>query len=267
MYPQPSSVAPVLGGQEFFRLKTELLSTGDIYESEVSALGFAIGPSSDIANVEITYLDRNIGSVAQANISPSRAIVGRLDARNDGTYPDQRKGRILIAPTDNYSPDWRPADFDADTIEYVPPIIDVLQYFTNPPSLTPARSDREFQFAYLQPAPPAGNRTFLMIPAYGRKSGYFSMLNLTATAQIVKIGGVRFGPTASSPNAFNGMSAYNSDLAHDNNLVQYATFTYPFQASVGGIWDYFVISIGTTGAGEYQGGPFPITVTLSDDAL
>ena len=42
-FPQPSSIAPIIGGKEFWRLKTQLLSAGDLYESEVSALGFAMG--------------------------------------------------------------------------------------------------------------------------------------------------------------------------------------------------------------------------------
>ena len=56
-FPQTLSVDQLRDGQQFWRLFTEPESSGDIWESDVGALAFAIGADSDIARALITYYD------------------------------------------------------------------------------------------------------------------------------------------------------------------------------------------------------------------
>ncbi len=262
MFPQPDSVEPVLGGQQFFRLKTQLASVGDIYESEVSALAFALGPDSDLARVQISsYNDASPGDVSQAIISPDRDIIGRIDARNEATYPGGRKGRILISLADIYDPNWRPDGFteNEDQYEIVAPILDVMQYFSSPPSIVPPRSDRTFRFQYMA-APAFSMTSWVAIPAYGRKSGFFTFKNLDtsvlpALPVKARIGGVRFttsGP-GKSPEAILYTGLFDANVSS----------SYQFKASEAGLWDYFYIGL----SDGYVGGPFSIDLTLSDDSL
>lgn len=272
-FPQPSSVAPVLAGQQSFRLRTQLASAGDLYESEVSALAFAIGPDSDIANVRVNYFDSNADAmVGQANISPERTLVGRVDARNETVYPGggQRRGRILLSALDLYDPTWRPSGYvpDDDAIEFVAPMLDVIQYFVNPPSLISQRSDRTFRFQYLT-VPPNGvgadGITYLVIPAYGRKSGYFTFKNITngISTVHVDVGAVRFGESA-APGPDGSAQVFNLFTV---DLVTQTNDDWVYQSSTDGLWDMFFIRVGNKGMTplSYPGGAFPITVTLSDD--
>lgn len=264
-FPQPDSVQPVLNGQQSFRLKTLLSSAGDMYESEVSALAFAIGPDSDLANVEITYFDPNApGSVSRANISPDRSLVGRIDARNEARYPIGRPGRILISPQDGYNSAWRPSGFNGanDAIAFVQPTLDVIQYFVNPPSLIPQRSDKTFTFQYLTVAPSGTGDTYLVIPAYGRKSGYFTFNNIGNGIASVRVTvlGLRYGESASpGPDA-----AVTGTVMAATDLITASSTSAVFKASTMGLWDALVIKLGGGGL-SYPGGAFPINVTLSDD--
>jgi hypothetical protein len=200
MFPQPSSISPVLLGQQSFRLTTPIAGPGDIYESETGALAFAIGPNSDISSVLVTALDEDDASgISQVTISPDRWYIGRTDSRVDSLYNgSNRRGRILISLQDIYDPEYEPLGFGADdSITRVTPILDVIQYFVSPPALTPQRSDRNFQFQYLEtPATVGGtDSAWIVIPAYGRKSGFFSFRNQDPAETIDAAGYARQLPT------------------------------------------------------------------------
>lgn len=267
-YPQPSSVAPVLAGQDNFRLTTNLSGGGDMYESEVGAYGFAIGPNSDLASVAVTYFDENAtGFVNQAIITPDRNFVGRVDARNDSTYPGAtpRKGRILLSPNDIYDDNFQPLDFDAndDVIIFVPPVLDVIQYFTAAPSITPPRSDREFRFQYYQlPNNPIDGLTWTAIPAYGRKSGFFTFKNISGPTVQITVLGVKLSISADpGPVGCYQKSLYSDGLIGDGQEGELV-----YKSSEHGLWDLFVIGFGGgVGPFPYQGGPLPTTIVLSDD--
>jgi hypothetical protein len=265
-FPQPNSIDPVLAGQDFFRLLTQLTSAGDIYESEVSALAFAMGPDSDLSAVEINYFNPITNNVELATISPDRSLIGRLDARNDITYPvSKRKGRILISIEDLYDPEWRPNGFDDEEYEIIPPILDVIQYFTSPPSVVPPRSDRTFRFQYLKLPPNPTRRSIIAIPCYGRKSGYFTFRNADSVTDVpVTLGAVRF--STSEIVAGSGADGTAEELSlFTATLSQFASDSYVFKSSTDGLWDYFYISLGGNLLTPYNGTAFPITVTLSDD--
>lgn len=265
-YPQPSSVGALVGGQQFFRLFTELESAGDIYESEVSALGFSMGPDSDLANVRISYFDSITDTgVGNLVLSPDRNFVGRVDARPADKYIKSvtRKGRILISPIDTYAPDIFAALFDPQQLAVIRPKLDVLQYFGTLPSVIPQRSDRTFKFTSLKAAgDPSTGTTAVAFPSYGRKSGFLSFFNRTGTPFTVTLTGVNFSLSAISNNPY---GTFEELYTHEMGTIDSEQFQ--FKASQHGIWDYFYLSIGPANAGAdtYTGGQFYCTVQLSDD--
>lgn len=177
-YPQPNSNQYCTNGYPFFRLQTPLVSPGDIYESEQGALAFALGPESDVARVTINYFDDQIPTRMNAvDISQDRLLSGKIFARNDTLYlPANRKGRILISVDDLYDPSWRPPGFDSDTdaIQFVTPVLDVLQYFSAPPNIAPQRADRRM---YFQDYPFSGGNFYLVLPYWGRRYAYVQAKN------------------------------------------------------------------------------------------
>jgi hypothetical protein len=174
-YPQPDANKYAANGYDFFRLNTLLASGGDIYESEQSGLALAIGPDSDIANVGINYFDQQVTNfLAELHVSHSRSFVSRVDANNDKVYaPAQRPGRVFIWPDDR----WNPSFFPFVDGTYLPasstqiletPRLDVIQYFTNPPSLVPLRNDKTWFYQTIA-TPGSGGYAFVTIPYYGRR--------------------------------------------------------------------------------------------------
>ncbi len=168
-FPQPNSNDYATGGYKFFRLNTLLVSPGDMYESEQSGLALAVGPQSDIANVNVAYFDDQVPDFMQfTQIAPTRAFVGRVDARNEAKYsPAQRPGRIFLWSDDIYDPNFRPRGFSAvnDRIQFVAPRLDVIQYFDQPGTLGPARADKTYQFQnYI-----VSGTLYIVVPFYGRK--------------------------------------------------------------------------------------------------
>lgn len=268
-FPQPSSTAPVLGAKQSFRLKTGLVSSGDIYESEVSALAFVIGPDSDIANVQVSYFDEDSSTkVATALVTPDRDLIGRIDARNDVNYPGTtpRKGRILINSLDIWDTSFRPAGFNAanDVIEFETPTLDVIQYFVNPPSVIPPRSDKTYRFQYWTAPLNANGITYIGIPAFGRKSGYFTFLNRGNGIATIRtsIYAVKLS-TSDTPGAI----ASFGQLLDSADILTGADRDYQYKASTDGLWDMFIVGLGG-GAGPFPyiaTTAFPVTVTLSDD--
>lgn len=256
-FPQPSSTQPVLNGEQFWRLNTLLSNPGDIYEAECSALAIAVGPNSDIATYLVTYFDANSPtSVSQFLISPDRDVVGRVDARNDAQYPGPgaRKGRALISIADIYDPVIRPTAWTngEDSIEYETPIIDVIWLFENLPSIVAQRSDRIFRYQYLRPPLVVGKSSFLLIPAYGRKSGYFSFTNGSGAPVTVNLSGLRLATTN-----FAAQATLSTSI-----LAGAASAQYAFKSSSAGLWDLFCIELD-----GYAGASMPISITLSDDAI
>lgn len=276
-FPQPSSTNPVTHGQEYFRLTTELASAGDIYECETGALAFALGPNSDIATVLISYFDENMSTkVAQSVLSPDRSYIGRVDARMTDVYPapGKRKARILLSVQDIYNPDFRPDDtvyggfpvpFDPtkDSVTFVTPILDVIQYFQSAPSLIPQRSDRNFRFQYFPLPVGAGGVTWIAIPGYGRKSGYFSISGGGGVGTIdMQLIGAKLA--ASGPSIPAG--ANQKQLAHAAMLGD-DTERFVYKSSTDGLWDLFLIGLGSGGGSDYDGRTFPVDIVLSDDIL
>jgi hypothetical protein len=199
-YPQPNADQYALNGYQYFRLNTLLSSPGDIYESAQGALGFALGPESDISRVAIAYFDDQVPTTMtnQTVISPDRSFVGRVDARNEVTYqPSGRPGRVLMWSGDIYDQTYVPSA----AVGYVPgqpilrirPRLDVLQYFRDMPSLVPARVDRQYDFQSYQLVL---GTNWIVVPTYGRRYGYVQIANrptVPPVAPTFRVIGVNYG--------------------------------------------------------------------------
>lgn len=255
-FPQPSADGYMVGKYGFFRLNTLLSCPGDIYESTQGGHVFCVGPESDIANINLAYFDSQVPTfVGTTTISPTRSFVGEVLARNESNYaPSQRPGRILYWADDIYDPNFRPRGFGVnDTIEFVAPRLDVVQYFTPLSSVVPPRIDKSFVF---QDFPGGPATVYLVVPYYGRKYCYINFTNRNTT----------------SPNTF-GIIGVNYAITQDNSVNPYhqetilrvaapvapngGAVTRIIKSGTDGMFDALVFS--TTDAG-----PAPLRIVMSD---
>ncbi len=228
-YPQPNASAYQAAGAKFFRLNTRLTSEGDIYESAVGALGFAIGPDSDVAKINIGYFDdQSRTKMSQVAITPQRPFLGRIDAQNGAQYaPAQRPGRIMMWPDAFYNPRYQVYLFgNPCRMDMIAPVIDVIQYLSPPPSVSPGRNDRRHFLPEIGlPAGFSNTAPYLLgIPFYGRRYASISGGNFSSGALKLSVLGANFG------------SAFTTTL-------------YPRTAF--GINDQVVIKSGTSGMFDY----------------
>lgn len=267
-YPQPSSVTPVKNGQDFFRLTTPIVSSGDIYESEVSANAIVLGPDSDIARVQITYFNPDV-SVGQSNaiVSPDRSLTGLVPAVNTENYissftqSNPRKGRVLVSLDDYYDPQFTPFTFGAgDSIARETPVLDLIAYFKGLPSVVPQRSDRTFVYQYFTAPTGGADSAWLVVPAYGRKSGFFTFANLDGSNTVtVNVLGVKLQPTNLGASVSLPPGAWTTQL-DTVALLSGGTRQFTYKSSTHGLWDLFCIEFR-----NYAGAAMPTTITLSDD--
>lgn len=255
-FPQPSSDQYAISGSQFFALNTPLSSPGDIYESTQGGHGLALGPQSDIANVNVAYFDQQVPTFMQrVVISPGRAFVGRIDARNDTKYaPAQRPGRILFWSDDLFDPNFRPRGFGVqDSISFVAPILDVIQYFKPLASLTSGRQDKEFVFQnYI-----VGTGTFyIVVPYYGRKYCYVEFTNREVTPNTFGIIGVNYAITQNDTlNPYHQETTIRAAAA----VAGGAQVTKIITAAALGVFDALVFSVTSPG-------PAPLRILMSDEA-
>lgn len=269
-YPQPNSNTAVLEGSNFFRLETTMLSPGDIYESQVSCKGVALGPRSDIDIINVAYFnDQMSGFMAIEQVSAGRLFVGRLDARNESSYsPSGVKGRILF---------WSDVVFDPFAFQNdevvallgdcvtVKPRFDIIQYFTDVPSVAPERSDRTYYFESLRNANSQGdgNQGGIILPYYGRRYGSIRLKNQTAAPLDYNVIGMNYTRTALVPGSpFEGLSTEIKVLKQATVLGD-AQEDLVIQAGVDGMFDAIGIAMLNSGGVDITD-PIPINVRFSD---
>lgn len=250
-YPQPNANNYATGGYPFFRLNTQLVSPGDIYESEQGATAFAIGPESDIANARIYYLDSQLTPTLmnEAVVGQRRGLVGTVFAANDQNYlPANRPGRILIAADDVYDPSYVPSTWgNADPIEFVAPVLDVIQYFSPQQSLTPQRNDKRYYFQTIVPGGEgATNTKFMILPYYGRKYASICCTNIAFIETFsISILGVNYLVNDASSSL---IRAQETVLVTATPITARATHQEVIVATLDGVFDALVISLATSGA-------------------
>ncbi len=275
-YPQPNANDAVIRGLNQFRLFTPLTSPGDIYESEQGCYAVALGPDSDVARVNVVYFDANqnplvagFTGMTSVEISPQRAFVGNLPARNDAVYqPSSRKARTLFYVDDLYDPSYRPAGIHpvSGQVNYITPNLDIIQYFQPVDSMTPGRNDREYYFQDIPPAPGQAGAlaSYIVLPFYGRAYAFIQMTNFSGHGVTLGVLGVNYAIT-------------NDALIGPSPIHQETTLLAPFamangsqkikiiRAAVDGTFDALVISLlGTVGQVQT---PTPLKIVMSDNPL
>jgi hypothetical protein len=204
----------------------------------------------------MAYFDSQVPTfVGATKISPTRSFVGEVLARNDATYaPAQRPARILYWADDIYDPSFRPRAFGAnDTIEFVAPRLDVIQYFSPLSSVVPQRSDKSFVFQDF-PGGPATN--YLVVPYYGRKYCYVNLTNRnTVSANTFGIIGVNYAITQDNgPNPYHQETVLRAPAAVAPNG---GAVTRIIKAGTDGVFDALVFSL-------TNDGPAPLRIVMSD---
>jgi hypothetical protein len=259
-YPQPDADSYAANGYDIFRLNTLLVSPGDIYQSTQSGHALAIGPESDLANINVVYFDDQVPTFVQrTTISPNRAFIGRMDARNEALYqPANRPGRILFYADDIYDPNYRPVALPApfnpatDIINFVAPRLDVIQYFKPLASIGPARIDKEWVF---QNYPVVTGRYYLVLPYYGRKYAYVEFTNKDALfPNTFGVVGVNYAITQDdSPNPYHQEKTLLAPVA----VPASGQVSRIIMAASDGMFDALVF-------GFTLSGPAPLRVVMSD---
>jgi hypothetical protein len=186
-YPQTSAETATLDGQEYWRLFTELESSGDIYELPVSARAIVVGSDSDIARVDLVYYDNQSDNLAnQVVVSIDKPLVGRVDALFSTPYESGDRARILISSADLLPPaNYTPQGFDAvnDILEIVQPRIDLHCYIDEQPGFIPPRSDRFHLFEALPFTGTFDESIWYVIPFYGRRFAECTFKSLGLVSQ------------------------------------------------------------------------------------
>lgn len=195
-FPQSTPAQAILAGQEVWRLFTDLESSGDIYEAEVSTRALVIGPESDVSSVQCTYFDPTVSPLTNSvEFSIDKPWIARLDALPGKQYQTGDAARLLFSTTDLLPPPGfrPPSSSPLDPVETVIPNIDLLFYLNEQPNFIAPRSDRVHLFEQLPDFTDANDQWFL-VPFYGRHFSEVTCKNLVGspTAVTVTIYGINF---------------------------------------------------------------------------
>jgi hypothetical protein len=184
-FPQTKAEDAILGGQEYWRLFTELESSGDIFEAPVSARAITVGPDSDISRIDLTYYDNQSANLATLlNVSIDKPLIGRVDALFSTPYQSGDRARVLLSTADLLPPTgYEPSGYDSDDdiLQIVQPRIDLSYYLNEEPDFIPPRSDGSHLFERL-PIPtaslPFAFDIYYVVPFYGRRFAEVTFKNM-----------------------------------------------------------------------------------------
>lgn len=268
-YPQISADVSLLQGLPFFRLNEAIVSPGDIYESTQGAQAFALGPDSDISQVVIVYYDPTLGPtfMNRLTLGPDRSLASLIAADNLSVYQpvinsadpqNQRPGRILIYPAEIFDPTFRPQNAaGADTVAFIQPHLDVIQFFKNPGALSSRRTDRVFFFPLLPAPPNAGaNVAYMVVPYYGRKYAHISALGEAGEPTTLTVIGINYQPAT---NNVSGL-AFETELFPPTSIDEVDATNIIITAGNQGCFDALVLGVG--GGGEV--GIPQVRIVMSD---
>lgn len=245
-YMQPDSDVPVINGQKLFRIQQYMACAGDIWESKQGSHAIAVGPNSDFAGYQVAYWDAQIPTtrLSQLLVTPDRPFAGLIFARNDrdGTYePAGRPGRILIYPTGNFNEAYRPSGFTvADTLLFEYPVVDVIQYFSDPGELDTARADKVYAYEQL---PFGADDCFVLIPYYGRQYGFVDFTNNLGVDVDVTISGLQWTTDITT-----GPGPRITQLLAPATVADQANLKKVITAAVDGTYDYLQLQFSPGGA-------------------
>lgn len=234
---QPTTATNVIvnNAQEVFRIKQDVVNNGDIFRIDQSVRAIAVGPQSDFSEYSIYYLDSPIQAAEELIVNPDQSWVGRLDAKENVTYPNSDVlGSLIAVPKNLYIPDAIPSSFDRTLI--YPPRVDLLFYTQGAEQVPDKRPPRTWRTALNIPADPPLSSQETLFPVYGARQWQFRLLQAQAVANDynVSIFGYKFMfPTGDSP--------INNALIRDK-IGEVTTQTLTGAQSIGMVWN------ATTGA-------------------
>ncbi len=267
----------VLNGKDFWRLRQELESVGDIFEIDVSCVALYVGPDSDAGNLRVVYFDpqQTPNELQEATISPGAPFLGRIDALlSQQIASTGQKARILVSPADLIDNNYvRPGVTQPAVTVRVPAFIDIVGVFGNLISVPQMRSDRRWQSPLLSVgAGGAGfvNSTDIQFPIYGRKCWTVSVTRPSATQVLdVSIEGVRLTPGAVNPSVQLGTMSFPAisvDLTQSLSFRACETGLIPSSdvQRPGGFFDILLVNLQLTGAGAGFNASVSITATDRD---
>lgn len=269
VFVQPNTDAYAIGGYSFLRLKQELASAGDIFESQQGAHALALGPDSDISEVTIAYLDTQAPGgtfLSTMTLTPQRMFESLIIAFNDTKQYAQSKapGRILIWPTEIYDPTYLPADFspNSDRLVFEPPVIDILQFFEPPAVLSSVRADKEYYYDIL---PFGVDDCFVLIPFYGRRYASIVMHNSGDVTCGVTVSGVNFRISESAPSEIALVPTFTLGFTESTSRVVTCNYDSrageipPFTNINAGLFDYLLLQFNPNVPGSDEA---PVDISL-----
>lgn len=266
-YPQPSSEIAASEGATWFRIKTPVVSAGDIYESRQGGV-FTIGPESDFSRINIGYYDPNAVTYLQTTQIEVGAPSPAMQPRLDQVYlPSRKAGKLLIWPDQHWFNDFVPATAPPGTILIKPaPILDIVQTFAGAPPIT-KRNDKTYDIPFNASGV---QNVCVVIPYYGRRSMNCNLYydpSMGAVAVDYEVTAVEYRPVsaggwglgAAAINTLPGIpaagKAWSDVLAAGENVPMRLSNTQ-------GRYDALVFTLNVP---DTAGGLFGLRITVSDD--
>lgn len=168
----------VLAGQNYYRIKREIQSPGDVFEIDVSAAAMYIGPDSDIAEARVTYYDPQAPNELQTfDVGLGGPLVERvISSPGDVVSSTGMPATTLVSPADVVNNAYeRPAvsPFVPQRRINFPAEIDFIASLSPPPSIPITRADKTFRIPNVpfedSGVVPSDGSTDLVVPIYGRR--------------------------------------------------------------------------------------------------
>lgn len=263
-FPQTLPVDQVRRGQDYWRLETLLASSGDIYESDVSGRGFAVGPNSDVSKYNLTFRDPSQpDEIACQEISVTKPFNGRIDASLAENYASGQPARMLITIADIPRPPAYELSIDPGlSLNFiVNPRIDLVQYLQDVPAFTPRRSDfvlRTARFGSLT----FGGAMVEWIPFYGRRYFRMTVLNTSSINTMnYTLVGLNFSDVQVSAGSVVGPWTQELPLVSATAIAPGAVETFELKEIA---FDYIAYLITPSGGGLPVLEPMPRTIVCSD---
>lgn len=200
-FPQTKASNATLRSQDYWRLFTEIETSGDIYECDVSARAFVLGPQSDVARVRVSYFDPQEPAADLANnfvVSNDKPFVGRVDSLQIEQYGGGQRADILITlldlmPPPGYQPEAAVAA--GDEVVLVQPRIDLLAYLAPITGFVPDRAERQHLLQGRQ-STQLTDSIWYIVPFYGRKSVCYGIKNINFALGVdvnLELHAIKFG--------------------------------------------------------------------------